>query len=56
MDKGLADYKISNVSETPIMDVFEHENTSRNLRKLENGNADDDIVEYEAANLNDNEE
>ena len=56
LDKGLADYKISNVSETPIMDVFEHENISRNLRKLENGNADDDIVEYEAANLNDNEE
>lgn len=52
MNKGLADYTIANVSETKIMDVFEHEAVSQNLRKVENGNADDDIVEYEAANLN----
>lgn len=45
--KGMADYVVSSIQETQIQDVFTHDGTRKHLDNI-NGNADDDIVEYEA--------
>lgn len=48
MGNTLIDYVIAAIQETQIIDVFEHEGIKKQLLKAEaNGNADDDIVEYE---------
>lgn len=48
MGKTMVDYVIAAIQETQIMDVFEHDGTKKALLdNASNGNADDDIVEYE---------
>lgn len=47
MGKTMADYVIASIQETSIIDVFEHDGTKKRLVENVNGNADDDVVEYE---------
>lgn len=47
MGKTMVDYVIASIQETQIIDVFEHDGTRKHLTNLHDGNADDDIVEYE---------
>ena len=56
MGKTMSDYVIAAINETQIMDVFEHDGTRQHLTNLHDGNADDDIVEYERQEAQTNEQ